>query len=96
MHDDFYKLFVVEYSAMQNAFHVQTVSEMLLSNIRRFTMQDGNDYVPMAFTETKEEADKIVASLRERVNQFIDSERERRREKIREEFGIDLSLSDLR
>lgn len=94
MLQQFRNLFVVEYSVEQDAFHIMTVGEMLKANVGKVARRVSTDYIPLDFTRTYDEASASVEKLRPVVNQLINSDRERRRERIREELGVSLSLSD--
>lgn len=51
--------FAVLWSPHQNAFHVESVGEMLETNRRIFIEQEKGDFVVLAFTESHEKAAEI-------------------------------------
>lgn len=63
-------LTVVEFSARQQCFHVESLEDMISSNIRAFKGQSMTDYLPIGIFKTREEAhrflDKAHAVLDER------------------------------
>jgi hypothetical protein len=59
------KLWVVEYSKHQAAFHVEEVVEMIEGNLEYFFgTRPGDDWMPLAFAESHEEAHEVVKRLR--------------------------------
>lgn len=51
--------FAVLWSPHQNAFHVESVGEMLKTNMHIFLHQEKGDFVVLAFAESHEKAAEI-------------------------------------
>jgi hypothetical protein len=64
---EFDQLFAIEYSVVQDAFNVRTVSEMLENNRANVLRRTSLDYVPIAFTDSREDADDVVRKLRDNI-----------------------------
>lgn len=64
------EMFVVEYSVSQGTFHIETVKDMLKTNIEIALRETAVDYIPLFFTATKDEA--VVAADAFRVK-FTDA-----------------------
>jgi len=59
-------LWVAEYSAAQNAFHVGTLAESMRSNLRMVAERSNNDYLIFGIYATAQEADDACEAM-ERV-----------------------------
>ena len=54
------KLQVIEFSNSQQAFHVQTLAEMLRDNLQMFHGRSRTDYYPIGICETDEEVQAFI------------------------------------
>ena len=66
--EEFNQLWVVEYSVSQNAFAVRTVSEMLENNRLNVLRNVVVDYLPIGFTDNRDEAAQVVEKLRDNID----------------------------
>lgn len=57
--------FVVLWSPDQNQFHVETINEMLESNIRIYLQQKRVGYIVLSFADSAEEAHQIIEMFEE-------------------------------
>lgn len=57
------RLWVVEYSGTQKAFHIETLAEALRSNSRQFAEGGMVDYVPLAIVSSHDEASTLCDRL---------------------------------
>ncbi len=66
--DQLMKLWVVEFSKRQGAFHVEEVQDMIRGNIDQFidNSTGDRDYVVVGFTESHEQSHELVKKLREK------------------------------
>lgn len=53
------RLWVVEYSGTQKAFHIETLAEALRSNREQFAAGGMVDYVPLAIVSSHEQASEM-------------------------------------
>jgi hypothetical protein len=67
------KNYVVLWSPHQNSFQVETVGEMLVTNLRNFQNQQAGDFVVLAFSEDYEEAKALCQSFQKVRNSRVDS-----------------------
>jgi hypothetical protein len=58
---------VVEFSVSQNAYHVETMDEMLKTNLGAIENKKSIDYVPIGFFDNYESAAKFI-DWHEKVN----------------------------
>jgi hypothetical protein len=68
--EEFNNLYVVEYSIEQNTTNVITVTEMLNKNRENLARQNSMDYVPIAFTVTRDEAVALAQALQDNINKM--------------------------
>ena len=61
---DLESLFVIEYSVLQDTFHVQSLFDTLKGNRRNIGINTSSDFVPVGITETRVKADKISNQIR--------------------------------
>lgn len=57
------ELWVAEYSASQDAFHVETLQEALNSNFRMVVNKNNNDYLIFGIFRTYDEANKACDGM---------------------------------
>ena len=79
--------YVLEYSVQQNSHHIRTVGEMLANNHSNIIRRTSTDFVPILFTETREQAVAISRDLGIAVDSYISAEEELAR-KIRLVFSV--------
>lgn len=51
---------VVEFSVKQQAFHKETIADMLNNNIQNILSKKEVDYIPIGFFDSHEDADKFI------------------------------------
>jgi hypothetical protein len=54
------KLFVVEYSILQDATHLRSLRAMLQNNVRNLGEGTASDYVPIALFESRADAEQFI------------------------------------
>lgn len=65
--------FVVEYSLSQDAFHVQSVMEMIKRNINTTLNGQKMDYLPIGIFDTIEQAHDFVMVFEKKIREVIKS-----------------------
>jgi len=68
----FNQLWVVEYSVEQNAFSVKDINEMLETNRANLLKRLSVDYLPIAFTPSRDAAIALSNDLRDNLDQQRD------------------------
>jgi hypothetical protein len=61
------KIFVVEYSVLENSTHTRTLERVLRDNVSNVSRGLSKDYLPVGLFESRDEADRFV----ERFNLVI-------------------------
>lgn len=54
---------VVEFSLKQQAFHRETVKDMIEHNVTNIFLKRNTDYLPIGFFDTHEDADKFIKAV---------------------------------
>lgn len=62
------QLLVVEYSIKEEAYHVQTVEEMLCNNLKLVKRKVSKDYLPIHLAISRKEAHKFIDQHRASKN----------------------------
>jgi hypothetical protein len=65
--------FAVLWSPHQNSFQVETVGDMLETNLRIFLNQQAGDFVVLAFADDHEEAKSLCKSFQKVRDSRVDS-----------------------
>jgi hypothetical protein len=67
---DYSKTWVVTWSRSQDCFHVETVDEMLQSNLEVFFHQNPypSDWIVVGFADTIHEANEITVRLKKKMD----------------------------
>jgi hypothetical protein len=64
------KMFVVEWNARQKKFHIQTLDEILKSNLRAAVNGRASGYVPVAIAHTEREALEMVKLIEAKLKKL--------------------------
>lgn len=62
------QLWVVEYSLSQKAVHIHQVEDAMKANVRMILSGEVNDYLMIAVTETRDDADQICTAFLKRFH----------------------------
>lgn len=54
---------VVEFSVKQQAFHKETVDEMIGNNLKNIIQHKGIDYLPIGIFKSNKEADQFISGV---------------------------------
>jgi len=60
---------VVLWSPHQRQFHIETLKQMLDTNLRIYFAQNVGDYILLAFAKSSDEAGKIIDTLEAKLKQ---------------------------
>ncbi len=63
-------MIVVEFSLAQKAFHVQTMKEMIVNNLMNVLQRKQTDYVPIAYFESRDQADKFIEENNDKIKDY--------------------------
>ena len=66
--NDPFELFFCEYSSSQNSFHVNTLREMLISNLRAVINGKPLNYAPFYITDNRKKADDLCSQMRKIID----------------------------
>lgn len=62
--------YVIEYSVLQKAFHIHTMTEMLEKNLMNVMAEKETDYIPIMIKGTRDEAEKYVLHVEKLLTQL--------------------------
>ncbi len=60
----------VEFSISQKAFHKHPVSDMIKTNLESVLMKKQNDYIPIGFFDTHEQADTFINKHYDKIKNY--------------------------
>lgn len=62
-----YEVWIVEYSAEQNCFHIDLLDKVISNNWRSLYLEKPISYVPIAYAGTIEEASALALAYRKQL-----------------------------